>query len=73
SKAVLSGEGLRVGETLNPSGGSLSGEPSVASGLYRFVSLVERLRAGDGLGLAHSTGGIGSQTACVAVLGGGPG
>jgi acetyl-CoA C-acetyltransferase len=53
---------------VNASGGALSGEPSVAGGLYRLAWCVRALRQGQAA-LVHGTSGPAAQTACVGVAG----
>ncbi len=63
---------------VNTSGGSLSGEPSAAAGMYRLAWCVEAAtgrgpgaRGGSAVSgpvLAHATGGPAAQAACVGIL-----
>ena len=62
---------LALGDSVdvNPSGGALTANPIMATGLIRFVEVFERLRAGAGKrALAHAASGPCLQQNLVAVL-----
>ncbi|MHB8603726.1 MAG: thiolase C-terminal domain-containing protein [Thermoplasmatota archaeon] len=71
-RAVLQKEAGPTGNlVVNASGGSLAGEPSVASGLYRLAWAVRAIAACDAkVALAHSMSGPAGQQACVGLVGG---
>jgi acetyl-CoA acetyltransferase len=61
--------GLPAGTSVNPSGGPLSANPVMATGLIRIVEVAQRIIAGTAdRGLAHATGGQVLQHNLVCVL-----
>lgn len=62
--------GPRARRSVNARGGSMGGEPSVASGLYRLARAAEAARKEGGISLAHSVSGPAAQMACVSLVAG---
>jgi len=64
-----SGRGVTNGTSVNPSGGSLAGNPVIATGLIRIIEAASRVADGSaGRAVAHATNGQGLQHNLVCVL-----
>jgi hypothetical protein len=62
-----------AGPTMGVRGGAFGWKPMAASGMARFIDVVETMRASDArLGLAHGTSGNGWQSHCVNLIGRNP-